>query len=160
LGVLTADKIKEHRSRLSFGSAAWKARLINPIWFTAIRIASGCAVALLFSFNTARATEDELARALREDQQLCSTPEGVRYEAKFLAAVSPKTIAAIISCTGSNYEFDMALRISSEGKITRIVCTPHQPVAECAAAKLKGLSGPRPLGGPCTIFGHYSSKSN
>jgi hypothetical protein len=133
---------------------------MNPIWFTAIRIASAWAVAFLFSCHTAGAAEDELARALREDQQLCSTPEGMMYEAKFLAAVSPKAIAAIDSCTGStkNYEFDMAFKVSSEGKITRIVCTPNQPVAACAAAKLKGVSGPRPLRGPCTIFGHYSSK--
>jgi hypothetical protein len=133
---------------------------MNPIWFTAIRIASAWAVAFLFSCNTAGAGEDELARALREDQQLCSTPEGMMYEAKFLAAVSPKAIAAIDSCTGStkNYEFDMAFKVSSEGKITRIVCTPNQAVAACAAAKLKGVSGPRPLRGPCTIFGHYSSK--
>jgi hypothetical protein len=133
---------------------------MNPIWFTAIRIASACAIAFLFSGNTAGAAEDELARALREDQQLCSTPEGIMYEARFLAAVSPKTIAAINSCVGStkNYEFDMAFKVSSEGKITRIVHTPNQPVAACAAAKLKGVSGPRPLRGPCTIFGHYSSK--
>lgn len=81
------------------------------------------------------------------------------YEVKFLAAVSPKTIAAINSCTGSkNYDFDMAFKVSSDGKITRIAYTPNQPVAACAAAKLKGASGPRPLRGPCTIFGHYSSK--
>ena len=82
------------------------------------------------------------------------------YEVKFLAAVSPKAIAAINSCTGStkHYEFDMAFKVSSEGKITRIVYTRNQPVAACAAAKLKGVSGPRPLRGPCTIFGHYSSK--
>ena len=81
------------------------------------------------------------------------------YEVKFLAAVSPKAIAAINSCTGSikNYEFDMAFKVSSEGKITRIVYTQNQPVAACAAAKLKDVSGPRPRG-PCTIFGHYSSK--
>ena len=134
-------------------------REMNPIWFTAIRIASAWAVAFLFSCNTAGAVEDELARALREDQQLCSTPEGVMYEAKFLAAVSPKAIAAMDSCTSTkNYEFDMAFKVSSEGKITRIVCTPNQPVAACAAAKLKGVSGPRPPRGPCTIFGHYSSK--
>ena len=133
---------------------------MNPIYFTAIRIASVCAIALVLSFNTAGAAEDELARALREDQQLCSTPEGMMYEVKFLAAVSPKTIAAINSCTGStkNYDFDMAFKVSSDGKITRIVYTPNQPVAACAAAKLKGASGPRPLRGPCTIFGHYSSK--
>src|SRR4051812_12610175 len=118
---------------------------MNPIWFTAIRIASAWAVAFLFSCNTAGAAEDELARAFREDQQLCSTPEGVMYEAKFLAAVSPKTIAAINSCTSTkNYEFDMAFKVSSEGKIARTVCTPNQPVAVCAAAKLKGVSGPRP----------------
>ena len=135
-------------------------RLMKPVWFTAIRTASACAVAFLFSCSTAGAAEDELARALREDQQLCSTPEGVIYEAKFLAAVSPKAIAAIDSCTGSTkkYEFDMAFKVSSDGKITRIVCTPNQPVAACAAAKLKGVSGPRPLRGPCTIFGHYSNK--
>lgn len=82
------------------------------------------------------------------------------YEAKFLAAVTPKAISAINSCTGSTktYEFDMAFKVSSDGKITRIVCTSNQPVAACAAAKLKGVSGPRPLRGPCTIFGHYSSK--
>ena len=82
------------------------------------------------------------------------------YEAKFLAAVSPKAIAAINSCTGStkHYEFDMAFKVSSEGKITRIVYTPNQAVAACAAAKLKGVLGPRPLRDPCTIFGHYSSK--
>ena len=82
------------------------------------------------------------------------------YETKFLAAVTPKAIAAIDSCTGStkNYEFDMAFKVSSEGKITRIVYTPNQPVAVCAAAKLRSVSGPKPLHGPCTIFGHYSSK--
>ena len=133
---------------------------MNPIYFTAIRIASVCAVALVLSFNTAGAAEDELAQALREDQQLCSTPEGVMYEAKFLAAVTPKAIAAINSCGGSTkkYDFDMAFKVSSDGKITRVVYTPNQPVAACAAGKLKGTSGPRPLHGPCTIFGHYSSK--
>jgi hypothetical protein len=82
------------------------------------------------------------------------------YEVKFLAAVTPKAIAAIDSCLGStkNYEFDMAFKVSSEGKITRVVYTPNQPVAACAAGKLKGVSGPRPLRGPCTIYGHYSSK--
>ena len=132
-------------------------RFMNPIYLTAIRIASVCAIA---SFNTAGATEDELARALREDQQLCSTPEGMMYEVKFLAAVSPKAIAAITSCSGStkNYDFDMAFKVSPDGKITRVVYTPNQPVAACAAVKLKGASGPRPLRGPCTIFGHYSSK--
>lgn len=82
------------------------------------------------------------------------------YEVKFLAAVTPKAIAAIDSCGGSKkrYDFDMAFKVSSDGKITRVVCTPNQPVAACAAAKLKGVSGPKPLHGPCTIFGHYSSK--
>src|SRR5256885_16202790 len=109
--------------------------LMNLIWFAAIRIASAWAVAFLFSSNTARAAEDELARALREDQQLCSTPEGMMYEVKFLAAVSPKAIAAINSCTGStkNYDFDMAFKVSSDGKITRVVYTPNQPIAACAA---------------------------
>jgi hypothetical protein len=133
---------------------------MNPIYFTAIRIAPVYAIALVLSFNTAGAAEDELARALREDQQLCSTPEGMMYEVKFLAAVTPKAIAAINSCGGStkNYDFDMAFKVSSDGKITRVVYTPNQSVATCAAAKLKGASGPRPLHGPCTIFGHYSSK--
>ena len=133
---------------------------MNPTWFTPIRIASACAVAFLFSYNTAGAAEDELAQALREDQQLCSTLEGVTYEAKFLAAVSPKIGAALKSCPGStkHYEFDMAFKVSSEGKITRIVYTPNQPVAACVAAKLKGVSGPRPLHGPCTIFAHHSNK--
>lgn len=132
---------------------------MNPVSFGAIRLVSACVVAFLFSCNTAGAAEDELARALREDQQLCSTPEGMMYEVKFLAAVSPKAIAAINSCTGSTktYDFDMAFKVSSEGKITRIVYTRNQPVAACAAAKLKGVSGPRPRG-PCTIFGHYSGK--
>lgn len=123
-------------------------------------MASACTVALLFSCSTAGAAEDELARAFREDQQLCSTPEGVMYEVKFLASVTPKTIAAINSCTGSskNYKFDMAFKVSSEGKITRIVYARNQPVAACAAAKLRGVSGPRPLHGPCTIYGHYSGK--
>ena len=82
------------------------------------------------------------------------------YEVKFLAAVTPKAIAAINSCLGStkNYEFDMAFKVSSEGKITRVVYTLNQPVAACAAGKLKGVSGPRPLRGPCTIYGRYSSK--
>ena len=82
------------------------------------------------------------------------------YEMKFLAAVTPKAIAAIDSCTGSTkrYEFDMAFKVSSEGKIMRVVYTENQPVAECVAAKLKGVVGPRPLHGPCTMFGHYSSK--
>ena len=134
---------------------------MNPICFAAIRIASACAVPLLFSISSTVAAEDELARALREDKQLCSTPEGMMYEVKFLAAVTPKAIAAINSCTGStrNYDFDMAFKVSSEGKITRIVYAANQPIAECAAAKLKGVSGPRPLRGPCTIFGHYSSKA-
>jgi hypothetical protein len=133
---------------------------MNPIHFTAIRITSVFAVALMLPFNTAGAAEDELARARPEDQQLCSTPEGMMYEVKFLAAVTPKTITAINSCGGStkNYDFDMAFRLSSDGKITRVVYTPNQPVAACAAAKLKGASDPKPLHGPCTIFGHYSSK--
>lgn len=82
------------------------------------------------------------------------------YEAKFLAAVSPKTVAAIKSCTGArkSYEFDMAFKISSEGTITRTVYTRNQPVAACIAAKLKAVSGPKPPRGPCTILGHYSSK--
>jgi hypothetical protein len=133
---------------------------MNPMCFSAIRIAFAGTVAFLFSCNMAGAADDELAQARREDQQLCSTPEGLMYEVKFLAAVSPKTIAAINSCTGStnSYEFDLAFKISSEGKITRTVYTRNQPVAACAAAKLKGLSGPKPLRGPCTIVGHYSSK--
>jgi hypothetical protein len=133
---------------------------MNPISFPAIWMASVCALLLVSSFNAANAVEDELARAHREDQQLCSTPEGMMYEAKFLAVVSPKAIAAITSCNGStkHYDFDMAFKVSSDGKITRIVHTPNQPVAACAAAKLKGAFGPRPLRGPCTIFGHYSSK--
>jgi hypothetical protein len=133
---------------------------MNPMWFGAIRIVFACAVAFLFSFNMAGAADDELAQARREDQQLCSSLEGLMYEAKFLAAVSPKTVAAINSCTGStkNYEFDMAFKVSSEGTIMRTVYTRNQPVAACIAAKLKGVSGPKPPRGPCTIFGHYSSK--
>lgn len=134
---------------------------MNPISFIAARLALVCVVAFLFSCDTAGAAEDELGQAFREDQQLCSTPEGVMYEAKFLAAVSPKAITAINSCLGStkNYEFDMAFKVSSEGKIARVVYTRNQPVAACAAGKLKGVSGPRPLRGSCTIYGHYSSKS-
>jgi hypothetical protein len=141
-------------------SVRCECRCMNPIYFTAIRLASACAVAFLFSCNTANAADDELARALREDQQLCSTPEGIIYEAKFLAAVSPKISAALRSCPGSteNYEFDMAFKVSSEGKITRVVYTPNQSAALCVAAKLKDVSGPRPLRGPCTIFAHYSNK--
>ena len=132
---------------------------MNSIYFTAIRT-SVCAVALVLSSDTAGAAGDELAQALREDQQLCSTPEGVMYETKFLAAVTPKVIAAINSCGGSTrkYDFDMAFKVSSEGKIMRVVYTPNQPVAACAAGKLRSVSGPKPLHGPCTIFGHYSSK--
>jgi len=133
---------------------------MNPMWFSALRTVFAGAVAFLLSCNMAGAADDEIAQALREDQQLCSTPEGMMYEVKFLAAVSPKAIAAINSCTGStkHYEFDMAFKVSSEGKITRIVYTRNQPVAGCAAPKLKGVSGPRPLRGPCTIFGRYSNK--
>jgi hypothetical protein len=133
---------------------------MNPTCFTAIRISFVGVFAFLFSCSMAGAADDELAQARREDQQLCSTPEGVMYEAKFLAAVSPKTVAAINSCGGStkNYEFDLAFRVSAEGKITRAVYTQNQPVAACAAAKLKGVLGPKPPNGPCTIFGHYSIK--
>jgi hypothetical protein len=133
---------------------------MNRIWFSAIRLVFAGAVAFLFSCNMAGAADDELAQARREDQQLCSSPEGLMYETKFLAAVSPKTVAAINSCTGSTktYEFDMAFKVSSEGTITRTVYTRNQPVAACIAAKLRGVSGPKPPHDPCTIFGHYSSK--
>jgi hypothetical protein len=133
---------------------------MNPMWVSAIRIVFAGAVAFLVSCNMAGAADDELAQARREDQQLCSSPEGLMYEAKFLAAVSPKTVAAINSCTGSTktYEFDMAFKVSSEGTITRTVYTRNQPVAACIAAKLKGVSGRKPPRAPCTIFGHYSSK--
>lgn len=134
--------------------------LKKHIWFPIIRIASACAVAFLSSRSTADAAEDELAQALREDKQLCSTPEGLNYETRFLAVVTPKAIAAIKSCTDSkkNIEFDMAFKVSAEGKITRLVWTPNQPIATCVAAKLKGVSGPKPLHGPCTIYGHYTNK--
>jgi len=130
------------------------------MWFSASRIVCLGAVAFLFYCNVAGASDDELAQARREDQQLCSSPEGLMYEVKFLVAVSPKTIAAINSCTGSakTYEFDMAFKVSSEGTITRTVYTRNQPVAACVAAKLNGVSGPKPPRGPCTIFGVYSSK--
>jgi dTDP-4-amino-4,6-dideoxygalactose transaminase len=122
-------------------------------------MASACAVAFLFWWSTAGAAEDELAQALREDKQLCSTPEGRNYETKFLAVLDPKAVAAIKSCTSpTNFEFDMAFKVSAEGKITRVVWTPNQPIATCAAAKLKGVSGPKPLHGPCTIYAHYRSK--
>ena len=83
------------------------------------------------------------------------------YEAKFMGAVSPKVVAAINACSGSTktYEFDMAFKVSSEGTITRTVYTRNQPVAACMATKLRGVSGPKPPRGPCTIFGHYSSKA-
>jgi hypothetical protein len=140
-----------------------KCMFVNPMWFSAIRIvfAGAVAVAFLFSCNTAGAADDQLTQARRENQQLCSAPEGLMYEAKFLAAVSPKIVAAINSCTGSTrtYEFDMAFKVSSEGTITRTVYPRNQPVAACIAAKLKGVSGPKPPRGPCTIFGHHSSKS-
>ena len=128
--------------------------------FKRIRIPLACALVFLCSCNMAGAAEDELAQARREDQQLCSTPEGLRYEIKFLAAVTPKVIAAVSSCAGStkNYDFDMAFKISSDGRITRTVYTRNQPVAACVGAKLNGVSGPRPLRGPCTVFGHYSGK--
>lgn len=135
-------------------------KLKNLISLNAIRIASVWATACLFSCNTAGAAEDELAQALREDKQLCSTPEGIKYEAKFLGVVTPKEMAAIKSCTNTtkSFEFDMAFKVSAEGKITRIVCTPNQPIAACVASKLKGVSGPRPLHGPCTIYAHYIHK--
>jgi hypothetical protein len=82
------------------------------------------------------------------------------YEMKFLKAATPKIFAAIDSCARStkNYEFDMAFKISADGRITQTVYTPDQSVAACVGAKLKGVSGPKPLRGPCTVFGHYSSK--
>jgi hypothetical protein len=137
-----------------------KCSLKNGIWFTAVRIAVACAVAFLSCSYTAAATQDDLAQARREDHKLCSTPEGMMYEVKFLAAVTPKAIAAVDSCTASTkkYDFDMAFKVSSEGKITHVVYTQNQPVATCVAAKLQGVVGPKPLRGPCTIFGHYSSK--
>lgn len=46
----------------------------------ALRIVAACVVAFLFFCNPAGAAEDELARARREDQQLCSTPEGLRTD--------------------------------------------------------------------------------
>ncbi len=109
----------------------------------------------------AGAADDELAQARRENQQLCSSPEGLMYEAKFLAAATPKIVAALNSCNGATktYEFDMAFKVSSDGTITRTVFTRNQPVAACIAAKLKGVSGPKPPRGPCTIFGRYSSKT-
>ena len=137
-----------------------KCRFMNPMWFHVIRTVCASAVAFLFSCNVAGAADDELAQARRENQQLCSSPEGLMYEARFLAAVSPKIIATINSCIASTktYEFDMAFKVSSEGTITRTVYTRNQPVAACIAAKLKGVSGPKPPRGPCTLFGHYSSK--
>ena len=133
---------------------------MNLMSFTVIRTVCLGAAAFLFSCVVADAADDELAQARRENQQLCSSPEGVMYEAKFLAAVSPKLVAAMNSCTGSakTYEFDMAFKVSSEGTISRTVHTRNQPVAACIAAKLKGMSGPKPPRGPSTIFGHYSSK--
>ena len=135
-------------------------RFMNPMQFRVIRTVCAGAVAFLFSCNVAGAADDELAQSRRENQRLCSSPEGLMYEAKFLAAVSPKIIAAINSCTGSTktYEFDMAFKVSSEGTIARAVYTRNQPVAACLAAKLKGVSGPKPPRGPCTLFGHYSSR--
>ena len=133
---------------------------VNTMSFSVIRTVCAGAVVFLLSCTVARAADDELAQARRENQQLCSSPEGVMYEAKFLAAVSPKLVAAMNSCTGSAkaYEFDMAFKVSSEGTILRTVHTRNQPVAACIAAKLKGASGPKPPRGPCTLFGHYSSK--
>ena len=133
-------------------------KVMNPMWFRVIRTV--CAVAFLFFSNVAGAADDELAQARRENQQLCSSPEGLMYEVRFLAAVSPKIIATMNSCAGSSktYEFDMAFKVSSDGRVTRIVYTRNQPVAACIAGKLKGVSGPKPPRGPCTLFGHYSSK--
>src|SRR3954454_22572886 len=103
-------------------------RLKNLIWLNAMRMAAVWAAAFLLFCKTAGAAEGELAQALREDKQLCSTPEGIKYEAKFLAVVTPKATAAIKSCSDpKNFEFDMAFKVSAEGKITRIVCTPNQP---------------------------------
>src|SRR6476620_11686790 len=94
-------------------------RCMNPMLLTAIRIVSVGGAAFLFSCGVAGAAEDELAQARREDQQLCSSPEGLMYEVKFLAAVSRKTVAAMNACTGSTktYDFDMAFKVSSEGTI-------------------------------------------
>src|SRR4051812_42364388 len=106
---------------------------MKPMTFAAIRKLFLGAAAFLFCCNITGAVADELAQARREDQQLCSSPEGVMYEAKFLAAVTPKTIAAMNSCTSSTktYDFDMAFKVSSEGAITRTVYTRDQPVAAC-----------------------------
>jgi hypothetical protein len=137
-----------------------KCRFMNPMWFSLIRAVCAGAIAYLFSSNVAGAADDELAQARRENQQLCSSPQGVMYEAKFLAAITPNIIAALNSCSGSTktYEFDMAFKVSSEGTITRTVYTRNQPVAACLAGKLKGVSGPKSPRGPCTLFGHYSGK--
>lgn len=133
---------------------------MNPIFLIPIRVAAVCMIAAPLFCKTARAAEDELAQALGEDKKLCSTPEGLMYEVKFLAAIAPKIGAALNSCGVSTktYNFDMAFVISSEGKIKSTVYTRNQPVATCAASKLQGMSGPQPPRGPCTIFVHYSSK--
>ena len=132
---------------------------MNPICLTAIRIVSACIVSTLLSCEMAGAAVDELARAIREDKQLCSTPDGLMYEVKFLAAISPALFGALDACAGSKtYNFEMAFIISSDGRIKRTVYTRNQPIAACVAAKLNGVSGPRPPRDPCTIVGHYSSK--
>jgi hypothetical protein len=133
---------------------------MNPIFLIPIQVVAAFIIAAPLSCTTASAAEDELAQALREDKKLCSTPEGLMYEVKFLAAIAPEIGAALNSCCASTktYNFDMAFVISSEGKIKRTVCTRNQPVATCAASKLQGASGPLPPRGSCTIFVHYSSK--
>lgn len=80
---------------------------------------------------------------MREDKQLCSTPDGMMYEVKFLAAISPKLQAVLRSCGDStkSYDFDMAFRISSEGKIKETVYTRNQPIAACLGRKTPGHVG-------------------
>jgi hypothetical protein len=107
----------------------------------------------------AQGTADELARAVREDIQLCSTPSGLEYELKFFRAITPTLVPALRACgTAKTFKFEMAFIVSDDGHIRRVLYTANQPVAACLAAKLEGKSVPRPPRDSWPVAGGYTGK--
>lgn len=114
---------------------------------------------LLILRGIAGGADDELARAFREDQRLCSTPAGIEYQMKFLSAIGPTLFPALKTCAAEKkYEFDLAFIVSADGHIRRVLHASGQPIAECVAAKLKGKAVPHPPHDAWAVAGHYTGK--
>ncbi len=101
----------------------------------------------LLPLSTAASGNTEFERLSKEATRNAKTNEGHHYQNRtFLDAIDPALRAALDACMRSSpntidgHPGEVDFVIAADGHIKKIVFSPDVPLAECVAAKLRGVS--------------------